>query len=398
MGGSAVGGRRQTRARRLLLAIEVGGSTAFLAVALLFAQSFVYALQHDPGFETEQVAALELDPSRYGFTAERGRSLIADLCERVRQRPGVRDVSVADHLPFAIGARRDTPVSSDGRDCRVQSCREAERYAVDERFLQAMAIPIVRGRGLTRDDRATGVVVSESMAAALWPDRNPLGQTFHDGPTGQPREVVGVARDVTQHSFTESRHAHFYRLLESGDWAGPLSIVVRTERDPRDGVVALREELHRLAPALPVESAKTMRERLALPLWLPQVMAGFFGVAGAIAVFLATIGVFGMTYYVVMQRTREFGVRMALGATRARLRRLVMLEGLRIVLPGVVAGLLLAAAMGWAARGLLFGISVANPATYLLTAAAQVVVVALACWLPAVRASAVDPLTALRAE
>jgi putative ABC transport system permease protein len=121
-------------------------------------------------------------------------------------------------------------------------------------------------------------------------------------------------------------------------------------------------------------------------------------VAGAIAVFLATIGVFGMTYYLVIQRTREFGVRLALGATTGKLRALVLIEALQIAFPGMVIGLGSAALAGWAARRVLFDVSIANPITYVMAAGAQVAVVVLACWIPAIRASAVDPLTALRAE
>jgi putative ABC transport system permease protein len=141
-----------------------------------------------------------------------------------------------------------------------------------------------------------------------------------------------------------------------------------------------------------------MRDRMALPLWLPQTLAGFFGVCGAIAVLLATVGLFGVTYFVVMQRTREFGVRLALGATGSGLRRLVVGEALQLVTPGILIGVVAAIASGFAASSILFGVSAASPIAYVVAAIAQTIVAVAASWIPALRAARVDPLTALRAE
>ena len=397
-GAGAAGGRRQTQVRRAFIVVQTAGSTLFLAVALLFARSFVNALTHEPGFETERTAVLQIDPAHYGFTPERSRLLLAALRERVARLPGVQEVGVADRLPFFIGVSRTRAISLDGRDCRVSRCPEADTYAVDEGFFRAMNIPIRSGRAFTRDDGADAVVVNATAASQFWPGRNPLGEIFREGPDARARQVVGVVPDVTQRSFGETARPHFYQTLKDATYDGSMSIVVRAAANPRDLILPMRDAVHAVEPGLPVQSAQTMRERMALPLWLPRTVAGFFGVCGAVAVLLATVGLFGVTYFVVMQRTREFGVRLALGATGPGLRRLVVGEALQLVTPGIAIGVLAAVAAGLAARSLLFGVTPASPATYVAAAAAQWLVAVAASWIPAVRAARVDPLAVLRSE
>jgi putative ABC transport system permease protein len=397
-GGGAVGGRRQTQVRRAFVIVQTAGSTLFLTASLLFAQSFINALTHEPGFETDHTVVLEIDPAHYGYSPERARLLLAQLRERVQGLPGVQDVGVADRLPFFVGIGRNRVVSLDGRDCRVSRCPEAGTYAVDDGFFRAMRIPIRAGRAFAREDGPDAVVVSETAASQFWPGQNPVGQSFRDGPDARMRQVVGVVPDVTQRSFNEVARPHFYQTIRNASVDGMLAVVVRTGADPRDLIMPIRDAVHGLDPALPVQSVQTMRERMALPLWLPRTMAGFFGICGVVAVLLATVGLFGVTYFVVMQRTREFGVRLALGATGAGLRRLVVGEALGLVTPGILIGVLAAVAAGLAARSLLFGVSAASPVTYIIAAGAQSLVAVAASWIPAIRAAGVDPLTALRSE
>lgn len=397
-GAGAVGGRRQTQVRRAFVVVQTAGSTLFLAVALLFAQSFIHAFSHEPGFETDRTAVLEINPAHYGYTPGRSRQLVSALRDRLRRLPGVQEVGVADRLPFFVGFNRTRAMSLDGRDCRVSRCPEAGTSAVDERFFKAMSIPIRLGRAFTRDDGPEAVVVSEAAAAQFWPGRSPLGQIFREGPDARVRQVVGVVPDVTQRSFNEVTRPHFYRTLADANYDGLMSVVVRAAARPGDLIVPMRDAVHGVDPSVPVQSAQTMRERMALPLWLPRTMAGFFGVCGVVAVVLATVGLFGVTYFVVMQRTREFGVRLALGATGSGLRRLVVGEALRLVTPGILIGVLAAVASGVAAGSVLFGVSAASPLTYVVAAGAQALVAVAASWIPAIRAARVDPLTVLRAE
>lgn len=261
-----------------------------------------------------------------------------------------------------------------------------------------MRIPIRRGRTFTRDDGADAVVVSETTAAQFWPGASPLGRVFREGPDARVRQVVGVAADVTQRSFNEMTRPHFYQTIRETPGDGAWSVVIRTVANPADLILPIRDVVHAVDPGLPVRSVQTMRERMALPLWLPRTMAGFFGVCGVIAVLLATVGLFGVTYFVVMQRTREFGVRLALGATGAGLRRLVVGEALRLVMPGILIGALAAVAAGFAAGSVLFGVSAASPLTYIVAAGVQALVAVAASWIPAIKAARVDPLTVLKAE
>jgi predicted permease len=397
-GGGSVGGRQQSQIRWIFVVVQTAGSTLFLAAALLFGQSFLEVLAHDPGFDIDHTAVAEIDPMLYGYTPERSQVLVSQIRQQLNQLAGVRSVTAADRLPFSVGFRRTRAISLDGRDCRVSRCPEADTYAVDEQFFSVFGISIRGGRAFAIDEAPEAVVVSQAAAAQFWPGQSPLGRTFREGPEAQIRRVVGVVPDINQSSLGESSRPHFYQRLSRASYEGSLSIVVRTETTPGDLIRPMREIVYRLDPGLPVRSAQTMRERLALPLWLPQTMTRFFAVCGVLAVLLATVGLFGVTYYVVLQRTREFGVRLALGSTTSGLRSLVMGEALRLVSPGILIGILAAIGAAAAARSLLFGVSVTSPLPYLVAAAAQSLVAVGASWVPATRAARADPVVALRAD
>jgi predicted permease len=397
-GGGTVGGRRQTQTRRGFVLVQTAGSTFFLAAALLFGQGFLNALNHDVGFDIDRTAIVEIDPMLYGYTPERAERLVSQIRERLTTLAGVRNVTVADRLPFSVGIPQTRPISLDGRDCRVSRCVGAGTSAIDEQFFSALGISIRGGRTFVANDGPEAVVVSEVAAEQFWPGQSPLGQTFREGPEGQVRRVVGVVADITQRSIGESSRPHFYQALSRGGYENSLSIVVRTEARPDDLIRPLRDIVHSLDSGLPVRVAQTMRERMTLPFWMHRTLTRFFAVCGLLAVLLATAGLFGVTYYVVLQRTREFGVRLALGSTRGSLRSLVMGETLRLVFPGILFGVLAAFGAATVARSVLFGVSNMSPVAYLMAAAAQSLVTVGASWVPAIRAARVDPLVALRAE
>jgi predicted permease len=396
-GGGTGSARRQARARRAFVLVQTSGSTFFLAAALLFGQGLLNALSQDVGFDVDHTVAAEIDPFLYRYTPEASMRLVSQLREDLNGRSGVRSVAVADRLPFTAAVPHSRPLSLDGRDCRVSRCVEADTYAVDEHFFDALRIPVRAGRALLRTD-TEAVVINETAAAQFWPGQNPIGLTFREGGEGQLRHVVGIVPNIAQRSIGESSRPHFYQPLSRDSYESPLMIVVRTDGSPVELVDRLRDAVHRIAPALPVRSAQTLRQRMALPLWMPRTLTRFFMMCALLAVVLATVGLFGVTYYVVLQRTREFGVRLALGSDPGSLKRLVVSESVRLVSPGILIGILAAFAAALAARSLLFGVTVTNPTGYVVAAMAQALAAVGTSWIPAIRAARVDPVVALRAD
>jgi hypothetical protein len=268
---------------------------------------------------------------------------------------------------------------------------------VTPQFFEVLQIPVRAGRAFTAADTDT-VIVNEAAATALWPGDNPLGQWLTDTTERRPRQVVGVVSTVVTGSMSEAPRPYVYLPWTTDRYASALTLVVRAREDRNAGAQVIRQVWQGLDDTLPPASVQTMEERMALPLWPSRVAAAFFATCGIVAAILVTIGLFGVTYHVVNQRTREFGLRLALGATAADLRRMVLSESMRLVAPGLILGLLVAAAAASAAGNMLVGVSPLDPRLYLAALAMQVAVTLLASWAPALRASRVSPQTTMRAE
>jgi predicted permease len=393
--------RRPSRLRNAFVIAQVAGSTLFLAAALLFVRSFWNATRFSPGFDTAQTLTMELTPSAFGYEIARASAFFQQLTERIANVPGVRDVALADRVPFSVGFPKLLEISGDGEDCATATCRTATEYGVSPGHFRALGIRLVSGRDLTAQeyrDNAPVAIVNQTMAAALARDGDAVGRWIRTGKDGRPLQVVGVAERVTQQFIGEDARWYLYRPLRETELGDRVTVIVRAADDPRLLIGALRQQVQALDPALPVSDVKTMQQRLELPLWPSRTAAGFFLVCGSLALVLATVGLFGVTSYTVSQRTREFGVRVALGATRIRVVSLVVREGLSLGLPGVALGIIGAlVAMRLASRAL-FGITPADPGTYVATAAIQLIITLAACAIPANRATRADPMLALRQE
>jgi hypothetical protein len=259
-------------------------------------------------------------------------------------------------------------------------------------------IPLRAGRAFDeRDPRDSTVIVNEAMAAALWPGRSPLGETVTLDERGPTATVVGVAGSTPTVPGAAPAPL-FYRPIHDEDFASGFSLVVRSTAGDAAAAAALRNVAQAVAPAVPIARLTTMRELLEVPMWPRRTAAGLFTVCGALALVLATVGLFGTTYFAVRQRTREFGVRMAVGATPRRILSQVFAEGMRFILPSAGIGLALAAIAARLLSRALFGVSPWDPLSFGSAAAIEVVVALAACALPAREATRADPLLALRAE
>jgi predicted permease len=394
---AALGGR-PSRSRNIFVIAQVTGSTIFLAAALLFVRSFYNSATFDPGFDTEHSLVLELKPSDYGYDETRSRVLFENLVERVRAVPGVQAAGLADRAPFYVGFAKSSKVSSSSTECTTVQCQSTIVYGVGTGHFAALGIPITAGRDFTEQEirSGTGVIVSAAMASRHWPGKSGLGEWIRETSSGVQRQVIGVAADITHRTFTEPRLAYMYRPLTPGEFGDTVTVVARATGDPRLLLGAVQAQVHALDPDIPASSAKSMEQRMELPLWPARTAAGFFAICGTLALLLASVGLFGVIYFAVNQRTREFGIRAALGATPRAVIAQVMREGLLLTLPGVLLGLAGAFVAGrLLARGL-FGVSPAEPSTYLATALLQALVTLGACALPARRATRADPMIALR--
>ncbi len=393
-------GSGRSRLRNGFVVAQVAGSTLFLAAAILFVRSFANAAAVDPGFDTAHVLALELNPSTYGYDAPRSRVFFDTLVRRVAGLPGVASVALGDRIPFYVGYPATEAISTDGTDCAAADCRRATVYRVGRGHFTALGIPLVAGRDFTPAEVQDGsaAIVSQQMASRFWPDGRALGQVFRAGTDARRFEVVGIAGDIRHRSMSEPPGAFMYRPLETGDFAGPMTVIVRASGDPRALIGAVAAQVQALDGTLPAGTPRTMAQRMEMPLWPARTIAGFSVICGSLALMLATVGLFGVTYYAANQRTREFGIRVALGATPRAVMSLVFREGFALTLPGVAMGIGGALLGGRLVARLLVGISAADPLSLGATAAIEAMVALAACALPAYRATRADPIVALRQE
>lgn len=401
-GQGSVGGRSQARARRVFLLVQVAGSTVFLIAAVIFGRSFVASSARDVGFNLKNTAVMIVDPRHFGYDAFRARELVEELTRRLERRPDVASAGFADRVPFYVGYPKNLRVVPAGLSCEGSACPTAELFSVDPRYFTAMEIHLRLGRWfdpLSVQDK-DAVLVSMAAAAKWWPGRNPIGQHFREGDaSARERVVVGVVTDASVRSMSGGPPAPtIFQPVSAATFEEPVAIVVRGRGAAAHLLGPLREVLNHIAPGLPPQSIETMEQKLALPLWPVRTLAGFFGLCGGLAVLLSSVGLFGVTHLVVAQRTREFGVRLALGASSADLRSLVIFEALRLVGPGIAIGGILGGAVGVVTGSRMLGIESAGLPVLMGALMLQTAIVVAASCYPAWRASRVNPLVALRAD
>jgi putative ABC transport system permease protein len=294
------------------------------------------------------------------------------------------------------------PIFIEGQEpSRLANAPRALTSDITPGYFQAMDTRLLRGRDFTEydDDKAPRVaVVNESFARRFWPGEDPIGKRFvMGGPESPKMQVVGVAQDGKYTGLTEDQWPFAYRP-QWQNRVGATTLVVRAETDPQKMIGLVRRELQQLDPNMPVASARPLAERLSLALLPARIVASALGGFGLVALSLAAIGIYGVMSYTVSKRTREIGVRMALGAQRGDVLMLILRQGMALTLIGVAIGLLAAAGLTRLMKLVLFGVSATDTLTYVGVAALLTLVALLACYIPARRATKVDPMVALRCE
>ena len=403
------GARGPARARRLttrnaLVVSQVALSLVVLVCAGLFVKSFRNARHIDLGFAPDGVVTAAVDPGLFGYTKEQGREFYRRLVERVGAVPGVERAGAAYLLPLGDSstswgairpAEQPAPPPGEGLSAHVN--------IVTPGYFDALQIPLVAGRDFDSRDlpgaAVEAAVVNQTMAARLWPGQDPLGRRFKVGRDEDATtfEVVGVARDGKYRTLGE-RPRPFLYVSNAQTYQSGMRLVVRAGGDPLSHVGALREAAREVDPRVPLYDVKTMREHLSWALWAPNMAASLATAFGLLALVLAATGLYSLLAYTVSQRTHEIGVRMALGAQRRDILRLVARQGLALALIGVALGLLGALLSARLVASLLFGVGPGDAAVYAATSLGLAAVALAACLVPARRATKVDPVVALRYE
>ncbi len=384
--------------RNTLVVAQVAVSLLLLVGAGLFLRSLGRAEAVDPGFDPANTVLMTFDLESNGFSEAQGRGFYDQLLERARALPGVELATLAQRVPLSDCCdRRGTTI--EGYAPRPGESTEINSNLVGADYFRTLRIPLLQGRDFTPQDRVGAplvAIVNQAFARRYWPGQDPLGKRLSfRGLEGPFAEVVGVVRDGKYRSLGEDPlpflYVPFAQLYRS-----PMTLYVRTAGDPRELLPSLRAEVKALALGLPIINPTTLEDAAAVALLPHRLGAVLLGVLGGLAAVLAMLGLYGVLAYSVAQRTREFGIRGALGADRRRLVAQVIGEGMLLSGTGAAVGLVLAAAATRLVRGFLFGVSPLDPAAFGAVAVLLAGVALAAGYVPARRATRVSPMEALR--
>jgi predicted permease len=396
--GGTVGWRRNPF-RSMLVVSEIALALVALVGAGLFIRSMQNTQRIDPGFESKNLFMFGFDLGAVHYEEGRAQQYFHTAIERAKAVPGVESATVASNYPIGGGLSRT--VLPEGQD-------EASGYRgtltemddVTPSFFATLRIPLVAGREFNDGDRKETnqvAIVNEAAAKQFWPEQNAVGKRFHFFGETQLREVVGVVRNTVVNSFGEDPQPLVYLPLTQ-DYAADVTMQVRTGGRPDAVIGAVRSQVQSLDTNMVLTNMITVGQLMDQGLWAARVGAGLLSVFGGLALLLAVVGVYGVLSYSVSQQTREIGIRMAMGAQRGRVLRLVVGQGMKLALAGLVLGLVVAFAATRVLSSLLFGVSAHDPLTFAGVAVVLAIAAILACYIPARRATKVDPMVALRYE
>jgi predicted permease len=402
--------RRHTRLSRILVVSEVALSIVLLAGAGLLLRSFWRVLQVRPGFNPSHLTTVQIwipqpnnpDTDPYG-PMEKRAAFLMEVYRRAALLPGVEQSAIAgnDTLPMNSG-RNYSPFSMQGRPADSGRGPVADIAIVDTQYFRTMEVPLMAGRNFTVSDTNTTqavAVIDQTLARRYWPDQDPLGQQvkFGFGPGPKGVTIVGVVGDIKSDGFDAPSVPHIYVAL--GQFA-PVNAVLflRSRSDAEHLGEAVRQVVAGVDSAVPVHSISSMDQIIARSMADRRFALQLLGVFAAVALLLAAIGIYGVMSYAFSQRTHEVGIRMALGAQRLDILRMALREGMSVVLIGLISGLAGAAIMTRFFQSMLFGVAPSDPLTFLSASALLAAVAFFACYIPAQRATRVDPLVALREE
>lgn len=399
----SLGSRHKSRFRNALVIVQVAVCLVLLIGASLCVRSLLIARSIDPGFAVQNRLVADLDLRILGYTDAQGRAFYSQLLDRVRALPGVRSASVADYLPLGFESTGQS-FQIEGRSPEANKGLGAGAMSVAPEYFQTMGIPLLAGREFTTADNESSpsvVIVNEELVRRYFRGENPMGKRISTRKDSNKRpiwsEIVGVVKTGKYRSLRETPRPFLYHPFDQG-FDPRATLIVETAGDSRTQIPAVRRVIQSLDPALPILESQTMSDYMTVPLFFARITGVLLGVFGGLALALAMVGLYGVIAYSVAQRTREIGIRIALGANRRDVLRLVVGQGLKLTLIGAAIGLAAAFAVTRLIQSFLFGISATDPATFAAATFLLVTIACLACYLPARSASRVDPMVALRYE
>jgi len=407
--GGVIGGG-SSRLRGLFVAAQVALSLVLLIGAGLFLRSLQNADRMHVGFEPAHVLAMDIDTGLKNWSAERGEQYYRDVVRRLESLPGVRSVTLVNLMPLDIATPRFGVIIAGSEPRQGREPLQVSFNRVGLRYFETLQIPLVSGRDFRESDSAgaTGaVIVNQTMAARFWPGQEPLGQRFQLAPGkdgkvdvmtgGKWVTVIGVARDAKYRTLGEEPEAHMY-LPYLQNFAAQRTLVLQVAGAPGPMMQTVQNELRQVDADLVGFFARTAEQHMVLAFLPARLAATLSSTFGALALALATLGLYGVVAWSVAQRTREIGIRMALGAARGDVLRLVIGQGMKMVAGGVVLGLVASFVLSRFLATLLYGVSATDPFIFAGLSLLLAGVAAAASYLPARRAANLDPLRALRHE
>jgi predicted permease len=385
-----------------LVAFQIAVSFVLLSSAGLLLRTLQNAARVNLGFHTDHLLSAGLDLSRYGYDKAQGAAMLRPLRDGVSQVPGVE----AAALKAGPGLSRGGTYHGDSTNSAAWDCSNLPIIAISPGYFQTLQIPLLRGRDFSPADGKDApavAIMSEAAAARCWPGKDPfLQRPSTKMPWKETFEVIGLASNVKYSADNEPPEPLLYislpQLYEAYDLLIPVGFVVRTAVEPHSMVPAITSALRRLDANLVLENLETLDEALASEFGEERFLSILLLAFGGLALVLATAGLYGLLSYLTAQRTREFGIRLALGARRGDVMSLVLMQGGRLILGSVVFGIFAAAVSARRIHNLLFGVASTDPLTYAAIAAFVFFAGLIACALPAWRATRVDPMVALRYE
>jgi putative ABC transport system permease protein len=397
-GANTTAGMSGRRMRGLLVVSEMALAVLLLIGAGLMIKSFWRLLQGDLGLNPKNVLTMEvmLSPQKYGDGGQR-RAFLQDVMRRIESLPGVERAGATNFLPLT-GFWGVASFSIEGRPApRPNEEPSADNRVVTERYFRTMGIRLLRGREFDERDREGAppvVIINETMARRYWPNEDPIGARINLG-QGSRAEIVGVVNDVKSFGLEEKTHPDIYRPYAQAPFR-LIAFAVRAGGDPLSLVAAVKNAIYAVDKDQPVFKVITMEKLAAESITLRRVSMLLVGGLSALALVLAAIGIYGVTSYTISQQRREIGLRLTLGAQASDVLKLVIAGGMKPALFGMIIGLLASFALTRLIKGLLFGVSATDPATFIAISILLGGVALVACWIPARRATKVDPMVALR--
>jgi predicted permease len=395
-----LGGLRRSRLRNSLVVAQVSLSLVLLVCAGLIVRSLQAAQKMRPGFDTQDAIAISFDVGLQGYDETKGRAFHHQILERARAVPGVRAAALTSNLPLSLNYNSSS-VYLEGQPAvgsgRLPTCIP---MSVSPGFFETMGIAL-RGRDFAESEdklEARVAIVNETFAKKFFPGIDPVGKRFNfSGPKDPLWQIIGVCSDGKYNTLAETPQPAVFRP-QFRDYDTVVTLVARTHGDPRSMVAPLRKEFQEMDPTLPLYDIKTLTEHMRIPLFPARMAANVLGSFGLLALVLAAIGIYGVMSYVVAGRTREIGLRMALGAQLRHVRQLILGQGMILASIGLAIGLAVVFILARFLTSMLYGVSPTDPITFIAITFLLAAVALVACYIPARRAARVDPMVALREE